>query len=236
MRFRLAFAALAAATLLAVPAAAVTPVTLFSQNFNTVGVLNNQTNIPGFTVTSGQVDVANSNPTGFVCVGGTGRCLDLVGSPNPGRITSNAISYAGGQLITISFALSGNQRILSSDVFNFGVNFTNPTSVTLFSLDSGFQGAYGGNGVGVTSLGTYSETIAKTRPFVNYQLTFRPLQAGSLRIFFAALGAADSRGPVLDNVLVTSSVVPEPAAWLMLISGFGLVGLASRRRRTSVAA
>jgi hypothetical protein len=31
---------------------------------------------------------------------------------------------------------------------------------------------------------------------------------------------------------VTLSAVPEPATWAMLISGFGLLGLAARRRRT----
>ena len=35
-------------------------------------------------------------------------------------------------------------------------------------------------------------------------------------------------GPVIDNVSV--SVVPEASTWVMLLAGFSLVGLASRRR------
>jgi hypothetical protein len=35
----------------------------------------------------------------------------------------------------------------------------------------------------------------------------------------------------LDNVVVTSNV-PEPAAWAMLIAGFGLTGAVMRRRRS----
>jgi hypothetical protein len=39
----------------------------------------------------------------------------------------------------------------------------------------------------------------------------------------------------LDN-LSFGSAVPEPAAWAMLITGFGLVGAVARRRRMAVAA
>lgn len=36
----------------------------------------------------------------------------------------------------------------------------------------------------------------------------------------------------LDSVSVTPLAVPEPASWAMIIAGFGLIGAASRRRRT----
>lgn len=39
-----------------------------------------------------------------------------------------------------------------------------------------------------------------------------------------------------DNIRVLTAAVPEPSTWAMLIAGFGLVGLASRRRRSVVAA
>lgn len=39
-----------------------------------------------------------------------------------------------------------------------------------------------------------------------------------------------------NGVGTFAAVVPEPASWAMLISGFGLVGFAARRRRTAVAA
>jgi choice-of-anchor C domain-containing protein len=39
-------------------------------------------------------------------------------------------------------------------------------------------------------------------------------------------------GPALDNV----AFVPEAATWAMMITGFGLVGAAARRRRTAIAA
>ena len=40
----------------------------------------------------------------------------------------------------------------------------------------------------------------------------------------------------LDNVVVTASGVPEPAAWAMMIVGMGLVGSAMRRRKVALAA
>ena len=225
------FTAVAAAAILAMPAAATT---LFSQNFNTVTAGNNKTSIAGFTV-SGGVDVVNSNTASVVCVGGFGRCLDLVGSPNVGAITSNLIAFDGGDLITVSFDVSGNQRLRGTDNFNFALNFTNPENIAAVTLVSGFQGSYGSNGV-VSGFGTYNETITRARPYLNYVLSFVPRTAGSLRLRFGAAGANDARGPILDNVGVASSVVPEPNSWAMLIAGFGLVGLAARRRRSVRAA
>ena len=42
---------------------------------------------------------------------------------------------------------------------------------------------------------------------------------------------------LLDNVSLVSAdgVIPEPATWAMMISGFGLVGSALRRRRAAIA-
>ena len=41
-------------------------------------------------------------------------------------------------------------------------------------------------------------------------------------------------GPALDNISLAA--VPEASTWVMLIAGFGMVGIASRRRRSAVAA
>ena len=59
-------------------------------------------------------------------------------------------------------------------------------------------------------------------------LWFLNFRNQSLQLRFANLGA-DNIGPILDNVSV--SQVPEPASWAMLITGFGMVGFAARRRR-----
>lgn len=222
-------AALAAAAVMAMPASAVT---LFSQNFDSSVAQNNTNNIPGFTV-SGGIDVVISNPLSVVCAGGAGRCVDLVGAPNVGSITSTLINFTAGSLVTVSFDLSGNQRLTGTDTFNFALNFTSPENIASVS-SSGFQAAYGSTGV-VSGFGTYSETINRTRPFLSYVLSFVPTSSGSLRLVFGALGANDARGPVLDNILVDSAVVPEPSSWLMLLTGFAFVGLAARRHRAVAA-
>ena len=41
---------------------------------------------------------------------------------------------------------------------------------------------------------------------------------------------------LLDGVTFTPDTVPEPATWALFIGGFGAVGLAARRRRTTVVA
>jgi hypothetical protein len=53
---------------------------------------------------------------------------------------------------------------------------------------------------------------------------------------FAAAGRSDSLGGYLDDISITMAAVPELATWAMLIIGFGMVGVAARRRRGAVAA
>ena len=225
--------ALAAAAVMAMPASAVT---IFSQNFDSAPRANNTTNVPGFTVTGG-VDIISNGTAGVLCAGAAGRCLDLVGSPNVGSITSNPIAFNAGRVITVSFAVSGNPRAgTPADIFNFALGFTDPENIAVFTLISGFQGSYGSTGPGISTMGTYTESLVRNRPFVSYALSFVPTSAGSLLLTFGGAGPNESAGPILDNVLVGSQVVPEPSTWLMLLAGFGMVGLAARRRRSSVAA
>lgn len=48
--------------------------------------------------------------------------------------------------------------------------------------------------------------------------------------------ATNGPNPGLSNIVFDGSVVPEPAAWGLMIAGFGIVGVAARRRRTLLAA
>jgi PEP-CTERM motif len=222
-------AVLAAAAVMAMPASAVT---LFSQNFDSAPQANNSTNVPGFTVTGG-VDLIRQGVAGVQCAGAAGRCLDLVGSPLAGSVLSDPIAFQAGRVITVSFEIGGNPR--DANIFNFALGFTNPENIASFTLITGFQGAYGGTGSNITSFGTYTQTVARNRPFVSYALSFVSTGAGSLLLNFGAGGPNDSAGPILDNILVDSAV-PEPSTWFLLLSGFGMIGLAARRRRSSVAA
>ena len=51
----------------------------------------------------------------------------------------------------------------------------------------------------------------------------------------AVLSQNGGGGFELDNITV-GTTVPEPASWALMVAGFGLVGIAQRRRKVSVAA
>ena len=95
-----------------------------------------------------------------------------------------------------------------------------------FSSDSGFQYVqFNGN----TVAGSY---IGAPTPYTHYTFTLGTA-TGSDSVTFA--GRNDPSYNTLDNVAVTASV-PEPAAWALMIVGFGLVGAAARRRGLALAA
>jgi hypothetical protein len=75
--------------------------------------------------------------------------------------------------------------------------------------------------------GTGGSTTVWQLRTVNFTTT------GGALTFFAA-GISDGYGGYVDNI--TIDAVPEPATWGMLITGFGLVGFAARRRRTGIIA
>lgn len=69
-----------------------------------------------------------------------------------------------------------------------------------------------------------------TIDFLPYTLTFT---ATSTDMFFAFNNMSFTGIEGLDNVSIAAigGAVPEPAAWAMMIGGFGLAGAATRRRR-----
>jgi hypothetical protein len=83
----------------------------------------------------------------------------------------------------------------------------------------------------------------------SYQNGFGPTLAGSIAAgdytFVAFEDILGEKGPRLTNdfdyndhrfaFTNVSNVIPEPATWAMLITGFGLVGFALRRRKASIA-
>lgn len=197
--------ALAAATI-ALPANASI---VFSDDFESYP--SNALNYTGFTdfTVQGQVDVVGSvNPFGITVAS---NVVDLDGTSGPGQLTTSVIAFNIGDYVEVSYDLAGSQRSGGNNNWVSGIDF----------ISGGVD--FGDAGV-----------LADTDPFATHMLSFTALAAGSFA-FFVGTDSADLRGPLLDNVWIaidpSNGGVPEPANWAMLISGFGLVGGATRYRR-----
>jgi hypothetical protein len=220
-------------SLIAVAALALAPAAAhaqnFNDNFNSEGPAGSTLNYGSFTnfTTTGQVDLVSSPDYGIIC---DGKCVDLDGTTGPGAMLSNAIAFTAGQAVKISFDLGGSQRSGDSDTFSFATLFGAPTGINGLMTLTGFPGAPSlvGNFANVTSI-SYGTSVAGNAGFTTYSLLFTPLTSGTLQLSFSTT-SADNIGPLLDNVSVVA--VPEPAAWGMMIGGFGLAGMAVRRRAT----
>ncbi len=77
----------------------------------------------------------------------------------------------------------------------------------------------------------YGKTITSSNPLINTKIAnyiaIAPTLTGKATYIFST----DS--PVRQGLFI--SYVPEPGTWAMLIAGFGLLGVAARRRRAEVA-
>ena len=219
----LAFGALA----IAAPASAGV---VFSDNFDGEAGGNSALNYSGFAnfAVTGNVDVVKSGDYGITC---SGSCVDLDGSTGPGSITSlSSFSFNAGDIIRLTGVLGGSQRSGAMDPFGLAFEFAGNTTV----IDYGFN--WGGSDIIVVpsttglGIGSYSG-IAGTAGFAPHSIFFTAGSAGSLKFVFSTT-SADNIGPLLDSVKLTidSTAVPEPAAWAMMLAGFGLVGAAMRRR------
>ena len=136
------------------------------------------------------------------------RSVDLSGNA-PGSVSQTFATIAG-RSYTVTFDLSANP-----DVGPGLKDFSASADTTTFTTQVGQNG---------------------------YPLSWAPksfaftADDGSATLAFSSGAANSSWGPALDNVTVTLNAVPEPATWALLIAGFGMVGVAARRRRSVVAA
>ena len=175
---------------------------------NTVTVPNT---FPGWTVTTGDINVVNGtfgSANGNLAIEGS-QYLDLIGESGSGGI-SQSIATIAGSAYQLSFAYSHN-------IFSVGA------ASASYAVGSALTGSFSHN----TGTNTNLDWQFVTQRFVAGPGT-------STLLSFTNVPNGTSGGIFLDAVSVTA--VPEPAAWAMMIGGFGLIGGAMRRRRrTSVA-
>lgn len=166
--------------------------------------------LPGWTVTTGNVNVVNgmfngtSSPGPNLAYQGA-QYLDLVGQGGTGGI-SQALTLTPGALYNLMFAYSNN---------GFAPNESTSASAS-FMID-GLSGTVSHSTATPTSLNwqIFSGNFVATGPNI---LSFTNLTGGP------------NEGILLDAVSVTP--VPEPATWAMMLLGFGAIGFAARRRRS----
>lgn len=209
-------AVVVASALLACAAPPALSATIFSEDFSgaTPGTYSGQ--IPGtkFTDNGADVDIIGVlNGSFFTCVGNpSGNCVDLVGNQGPGSVlTSTPIALTAGDTYTIGFTdnLQG---------FNSGDPVTSDFTV---------------------ALGSFTANLVATPDLMQRSLSFVASASDPAAVLsFATTTSPDSvHGPILSGITVTdtTAAVPEPASWAMFIGGFGMLGGAMRRRRTTLA-
>lgn len=232
--------AAAAIGLLSAPGASAA--VLFSDNFDLENSGVTQTNyaaLQNFDISGGAADLMGSGSTRGAT--GSGAFIDLDGTAYSGATltTKQSFDFLAGDLVTLSFDGSGNQRRArhgADDDIIAGFIFADLTTVKDYTLGGGFGATNVGNSA-VTS--TQNNVLVRwNSEWTNYTVTFLAAGSGSLKAFVGT-NSDDNYGPMIDNFQVSitnglpqiTSGVPEPTTWAMMIVGFGLVGAATRSRR-----
>jgi hypothetical protein len=222
MSKKIAFAVVAALTI-AAPASAQNLVTngSFESGFGgwTLG------NVGGGTA---PVVIPYGSPSGYPG-GAFGEPIgpNAVGTLSPDAVGTNVAYFSSDTANPDSLTQTIN--LIAGTTYNIGFDYyapangiANPNDATLSFLINGLPAG------STLTAGSGSGTAAQT--WFNFNTSFVAMASGpaALTFEFRGLGvtAADF---AIDRVYAVA--VPEPAAWGMMIGGFGLAGMAMRRRR-----
>ena len=159
------------------------------------------TSLTGWTVQPAGVDYIGSY---WVASDGS-RSLDM-SALDGGQITQRLTGLVAGKTYTVGFDMSGNPT---------GGNATRRLTVSATG--------------GLAETFSYAMSAGNSLTDMLWQRYSYSFIASSATQDLQFLSQERNPfGPALDNV--TLSVVPEPAVWGLMIFGFGVTGLASRRR------
>jgi hypothetical protein len=142
---------------------------------------------------------------------------------SPGvTFTSNGVSsayyeFAVSQPLTTNASSFTNTAVGRTGVFKF-------TSI----------GLYAGTGIGGTLLetGTIGARLGGT---MQAYLDPYTLSVGHYTIAYTGT-ASGKPASVGSSITFAAGAVPEPASWMMMVAGFGLIGFSVRKRSNTVAA
>ena len=199
-----------------------------------------QTALTNFDV-GGYIDIiAPDNRLGYDV---DSTVIDIGGGLTGGVIqTKEFHRWEGGDTVTISFMISGNQiRPGVPDIpymeFTFlpdmGAEGNDYVDIASFKATGWYESEFGPERLGSYYF-MYGTVLPGDFPWTRQTLSFTPLLGGSVKFLFGTL-TGGGYGPLIDDFAIdigpTAAVVPEPATWAMMIAGVGLVGAGLRRRR-----
>lgn len=215
--------ALAVATLSASAASATVLVGDDFEGYGAATVLN-FTGFTGLSVEQGAVDLI-AMPNGYGLSTPTGHgFIDLDGSINEGGLLQTpTFSFKAGDIVTLEFDASGNQRGGSRDLLDYGFGGGAFDIYDQLFRDPLAVGEKRGPNVGL-SRAFRSPFLAPDLGWGHYLYQATVLNDSEFYAFLST-ESADNAGPLIDNFKLTVTPgVPEPAVWTLLLTGFGSVG------------
>lgn len=189
----------------------------------------------GFEIKGAALPVTDYCYDGFITPGGpacapgawVGAGVIRSGSGAWGGTASQAGDYHG--FVQGTQSLSQSFTATESGIVSLSWFDTNRTN------NGGDQSYVVSISIGSNIKGTGSYTSSQGG-WVGRTLSPFSLVAGNTyTVKFAGLSTED-RTAFVDSVSLSSTAVPEPSSWAMLLAGFGLIGFAARRRRAAIAA
>jgi PEP-CTERM motif len=173
---------------------------------------------------SGDLSNSGLTPTPLAFGVGDNIVQGTIGHDQAGAIDRDYFTFTIGanQVLTAIDILQGTQTL--------GLSFIGIESgpqVTLATNSATAAGLLGWTHYGAADIGT--DVLDNMSVAANGSTGFsRPLGAGTYSIWLQEISPGGAVPFGLDFVVAQ---VPEPSAWAMMLAGFGMLGLAFRRRR-----
>lgn len=152
----------------------------------------------------------------------------LANGLHDGAFLNHWMSGTTGEKATLTFDLGKSFRLTDARIWQYNVDFgldRGARNVEIFVSKDGVNFQAAGSGVLAQADG-----ISTAAQIIGIQGTGRFVRLDLLDNYgdqFTWTGLAEVR---------IGGIVPEPATWAMLIAGFGIVGVAARRRRAAACA
>jgi hypothetical protein len=229
MMRKLVMAAVAAAVLGAMPAQAViVSGVLTGGNVQTLGGVFQVTSLSSIAVNSiNSVNVLGINERQDFLLTSSLRVFNV--NVAPGVTLANTTAVTNASTIQIAAGTRVNSHLIILDPTNTNVGGTSVTGRVTFNTP--ILGYIFANSGRLTA--NFPSTNYLGAPGTTYGALHGSLEGGIDAVSFSGktLTFGMQAGRDVGDYLRVITGVPEPTTWAMLLTGFGLVGLAARRRR-----